>query len=436
MMTKNDLNFKLDKTDNQLTSKCGLIEIYELAISLGINKLISDYIPRSKSNRSYKPENFVIPILLTLLGGGTHIDDIREIKRDKALRKVCMLSNIPSSDSISRWLRNEYNLKALKKINKIICKRILKKVGRNGFTIDNDATYAESGNKDAKQTYKDFRGYSDLYTFIADFGLCISHNFRNGNISPATGIIEQLIESSGFIEKLDKKTSYFRSDSAAYQSSILNYCEEKGITFMITARKDLAVKKIISELPEDGWEKLFDKYGRNTGEEYYETVHTTNKSLKAFTLIVQRKPIIEKNETVSLFPDDRYKYHVIATNEENMSPEEIIKYANGRGNVENYIKETKYGFGMDNFPSSDFIGNAVWHEMGVLAYNLVIAFKTLILDEEWEKVTVSTLRWKFIFIAGKVIEHGRKIILKVSKECYELLHKARDKIRSLEFCDA
>lgn len=435
-MTKKILNFKLDKTDNQLTSKCGLIEIYDLAISLGIKELISNYIPRSKSNRSYKSEDYVTPILLTLLGGGKRIDDIREIKRDKALRKVCKISNVPSPDAIGRWLRNEKNLKALKKINTIICKKIIKKVERNGFTIDNDATYAESSNKGAKQTYKDFRGYSDLYTFIADFGLCISHDFREGNISPATGIKEQLIESYDFIKDSGKEISYFRSDSAAYQSSILNYCGKKGITFMITARKDLAVKKIISELPEDGWIRIFDEHGKETNKEYYETVHTTNKGDKAFSLIVQRQLIEDKNETLILFPNDRYKYHVIATNEENLESEEIIKYANGRGNVENYIKETKYGFGLDNFPSYDFIGNAVWHELGVLAYNLVIAFKTIVLDEEWEQMTVSTLRWEFMFIAGKVIEHGRRIILKVSNEYYDLLHKARDKIRSLIFCDA
>lgn len=433
IVTDKILNFKLDKTNDQMTSRCGLIEVYDLAISLGIKELISNYIPRSKSNRSYKPEDYVIPILLTLLGGGRCIDDIREIKNDRALREICNL-NVPSPDAIGRWLRNEKNLKALKKINKIICKKIIKKIKRNGFTIDNDATYAESSNKDAKKTYKGFKGYSDLYTFIDDLGLCISHDFREGNISPSTGITEQLVESYEFIESLGKKISYFRSDSAAYQSSVINFCMDKGITFMITASKDVAVKKIISEIPEDGWTKLLEEDGQETGKEYYETVHTTNGSKKSFGLIIQRQLMVDKNETLNLF--DTYKYHVIATNEENLEPEEIIKYANGRGNVENYIKETKYGFGLDNFPSYDFIGNAVWHEIGVLANNLTVAFKVIVLGEGWEHLTISTLRWKFIFIAGKIIEHGRRIILKVSNECYELLHRARDKIRNLTFCEA
>ncbi|MBU0502680.1 MAG: transposase [bacterium] len=67
--------------------------------------------------------------------------------------------------------------------------------------------------------------------------------------------------------------------------------------------------------------------------------------------------------------------------------------------------------------------------MGVLAYNLSIAVKRLFLEESWQTKTIATLRWQLIFIAGKVVEHGRQLFLKVADIYFELLQSIREKIR-------
>ena|SRR3989339_2175054 len=92
-------------------------------------------------------------------------------------------------------------------------------------------------------------------------------------------------------------------------------------------------------------------------------------------------------------------------------------------------KEIKSGFGMDYAPSQELKANAVYFEIGVLAYNLTVAVKKLFLEESWAKKTIATLRWQLIFIAGKVIEHGRQLFLKIESAYFELLKNIRAKIR-------
>ena len=65
-----------------------------------------------------------------------------------------------------------------------------------------------------------------------------------------------------------------------------------------------------------------------------------------------------------------------------------------------------------------------------LAYNLFILFKT-ILDANLQKHTLKTIRYKLYNIAGKVIIHARKTILKVNDEFIGILQRIRQKAYEL-----
>ena len=50
-----------------------------------------------------------------------------------------------------------------------------------------------------------------------------------------------------------RKINGFRSDSAAYQASVINHCEKEGIDFAIGADLDEAVKRAIKSMREEDW---------------------------------------------------------------------------------------------------------------------------------------------------------------------------------------
>lgn len=125
-----------------------------------------------------------------------------------------------------------------------------------------------------------------------------------------------------------------------------------------------------------------------------------SKTKEAFKLIVQRG---EEKEKGYLFDEFRYRYYVIATNDFETSPEEIIHFPNQRENSENYNKELKMGLDWNMFPLEDFSANSLFFEPNILVYNLSIALKYLVLKGNWIKK---------LFIHIKPLQNLKKIARK------------------------
>ena len=96
------------------------------------------------------------------------------------------------------------------------------------------------------------------------------------------------------------------------------------------------------------------------------------------------------------------------------NPDEVVWKYNGRGQIENHIKEIKSGFGMEWMPSGDFGANAVYFGIGILTYNLLMAQKLLTMPEEWKTKTIKTVRWLLVEVGGKLVSHSRRMILRIS----------------------
>jgi hypothetical protein len=69
---------------------------------------------------------------------------------------------------------------------------------------------------------------------------------------------------------------------------------------------------------------------------------------------------------------------------------------------------------MEGMTSGEFRANALWFGLGILTYNLTQAQKLMFLPPEWKTKTVATLRWQMIETAGRLIRHGRRLILRLA----------------------
>jgi len=231
------------------------------------------------------------------------------------------------------------------------------------------------------------------------------------------------------------KTIYLRSDSAFYQAAVMNYCWERQWTFTITADQDCAVKAAIRQIPESDWKAYRTREGLATDREIAETVHCLNQSQQAFRLVVVRW----KNAQPSLFEDQKYCYHAVASSrEEAESASEVLWGHQQRGESENWHKELKLEFGMEQMPCGQQEANALFFAIGVLAYNLSLVLKAKLLPPEYRQVSVATLRWKVYRLAGKLVRHARVWVLKVCTEGEKLalLQAARQKCYQLSVSSA
>ena len=112
---------------------------------------------------------------------------------------------------------------------------------------------------------------------------------------------------------------------------------------------------------------------------------------------------------------------------EYLNGENIIKLAHQRGEAELVHRNLKE-FGFEQMPFKKFSSNHAFFQMMVLSFNLYESFKWDICQEV-EVVALSvqpnTFLRTFIDIAGKIVRHGRKCILKVSKEVRDRLSLER-----------
>jgi hypothetical protein len=423
MINQTVLPFKLETTKDMITPHAGLALLGEFAVGLGLNKALDRHLPGPGSGAGYLPSEHVFPLVLMLSGGGRSLEDSREIRSDAGLREILPLRRMPSTDATGDWLRRSGNnggLEGLGAVNRRILKRALKKKKEKEYTLDIDATGIESEKETAKMTYKGYTGYMPMVGHLAENGLVVGDEFREGNDSPGSRNLEFLKYCERQMPK-GKKIKAFRGDSAAYQANVINYCQNNGIKYAIGGDLDEAVKKVIPTIKDDEWRPYQNGF-------IGETVHCMNKTKEAFRLVVIRRPF-----QGNLFDSEESpeRYTIIATNRDE-SAEELVKWYNQRGECsENRIKELKIGFGMERMPCGQFEANAVFFRIGVLAYNIGRLFILSTMDESWHRHQVQTLRWKFYGTAGKIVFHGRYVYLKVSRSLQKLFAHVR--LRSWEF---
>lgn len=419
MIKQTQLNFKLGLTANEITSRAGLAVYSEFLRGFGMKDLIDKHMPLPGSNRGYGAWSYIEPLMLMQYGGGRHIEDLREVAEDKALKRLVGIEGIPSASTVGDWLRrmgSGRGLAALKQVTDEANRKALHLDDTKDYTLWSDPTLIESGKADAKMSYEGFKGYRPIVTAFKELPVIAHHEFRDGN---AMGDAKEAVEAAYRVLPEGKRIRHASLDSEFYTADVINFLTKKGTTFAIVADKDASVKEAISKLK--AWRPFKQEDGTVTDREIAETVHTMNKTEKSFRLIVLRW-----SKEATLFEPEQYCYHAIATSLEGPAWEAVWEY-NGRGQMENVIKELKGGFGMESLPSGDFGANAFWFALGVLTYNTFILQKELLLPEEYRTKTIGTLRWSLIGIAGKVVRHGRRLwlLLATTWEKLSIYHQMR-----------
>ena len=428
MIQQTVMPFKLKRTEEMITARSGLVIFAEFMKALKLNRLISKYMPKPGSGAGISAISYVKPITLMLYGGGEAIGDTREIREDKPLRKAIGLKRVPSPSAIGDWLRRmgiKGGIAGMERVNYELTLKALKQDKRKGYTLIIDPSIIETQKREAKMTYLGFKGYRPVMATLKELGLVIAYEFKEGNDNGGKlKIIKQAFDNM----PEGKEIVRVLLDSEYYTNEVIEYLTDKGVSWAIAADKDRAVKGAIRGIPEAEWKPYKNKEGVMTGREVAETVHATNKGKVAFRLVVLRW----RDKQGNLF-EDPYNYHCIATNMVVENAEEVIWRYNGRSQIENHIKEIKGGFGMERLPSGDFLANAVYFGIGIMSYNLFIAQKLLTMPDEWQTKSIKSIRWLVVEVAGKLIEHGRQVILKIaaSVEKYRIYLQMRRCIYAL-----
>jgi hypothetical protein len=412
MIRQTVLPFKLERTEEKVTARSGLALYAEFMKGIGLEELVDRHMPRPESGRGFRAICYIGPLSMMLYGGGEAIEEVREIREDHPLREAIQLERVPSCSAIGDWLRRmgeRGGIGGMERINDGVVERVLKAEERKGYTLMVDPTVIESSKREARMTYLGVKGYRPVVASLKENGLVIAYEFREGNaIGDGVKALKKAFRKMQRIGK-GKRIEEVVLDAEYYSHEVMDYLEEEKVRWAIVVDQDEAVKRLIKGIGEAEWEGYRTQDGIATDREIADTVHVMNRGKSAFRVIILRW----RERQGDLFKGT-YSYHCIATNMVEESPEEVVWKYNGRAQVENHIKEIKSGFGMEWMPSGDFGANGVYFGIGILTYNLFIAQKLLTMPEEWSTKTIKSVRWFLMEVGGKLVFHGRRMILKIA----------------------
>lgn len=258
----NILPYKLKSTNEQLTSRAGLLLVAQLMTQLQLSKSINSYFPSPKSNRGIPASSYLETLILMQHEGSFHLDDVKHFHEDEALTQVLGIKQIPQASALGNWLRRTGNdgqgMKSLSCVNKRVLKTALHRC--KGITLDIDATEIFSHKADAQWAYKKNQGYMPMVGHIAEVGMVVACDFRSGSTSPAKENLEFIQQCHSALPK-DCYIKSLRIDAAGYQKKIIQYCEEQTIHYAIRAKMSASIKAHIEALDEKDWQPLIHKNG-------------------------------------------------------------------------------------------------------------------------------------------------------------------------------
>ena len=197
-----------------------------------------------------------------------------------------------------------------------------------------------------------------------------------------------------------------RADSGFYTRAIVAVCRDKSVRFSITVRQHVSVRNIIEDIPETDWTPI--PYWMEGAADVAETEYTpfgSEPDAVPVRLIVRRvKPT--PGSQLALFTN--YGYHAFITDREGDTLDLEADHRR-HAEIENAIRDLKYGVGLNHFPSGRFPANAAWLAVQIMAHNLTRWTTRIGLGEP--VVTTKTLRRRFFSLARRLTHKARRLTL-------------------------
>jgi len=416
---------RLKATTEPLTVHTGLSLFYAMAEILKIPKSLDDHVQVKQRDSGYPESEHILALAANAFVGGDFLDDLEALREDDAIKMAIGRKEIPDPTTAGDFCRR-FSRGHILQINKAFAEiehEVYKKrKDVSDLTIDVDAKVHEVYGKKKQGAAKAYNGVYSLqpmYAFADETDELLHVEVRSGNTHPGAKAVSYLRRLAKKIPSSVEKI-YLRSDSAFYNREVVEFCEEKGWEFSITADQTAALLRAINTLAPDAWCQDTEDAEIAYGEFTYNPV----KWKKGCRYLVRREREKEKQGQKALF--EKYSYYVVVTNKEG-EVKALMKTHAGRGRCEKRIGQFTNEF-LSHLPLKEFMANWVYLLCAQLAYNLSLWIRDLVLPKGYRKKHIKRIRRTIGLIASKVISGGRQISLRISL----LHHWWRDFVQAWE----
>lgn len=395
--------------DQHAVAYAGLIQTATLAQRLGLRELFDEHVRLGDTPGHAHAGHKAMTLVHSALAGGECIDDADALRAGRT--QAVLGHELRAPSTLGTFLRS-FKWGHVRQLDRV-AGAALKRAWRAGagpkedeaVTIDVDATICETyglAKQGGKFGYSGVRGYHPLLASVAGSGEVVHTRLRGGNANSGRGAASFVAEAFRRVRRAGATGPLtLRADSGFYSRAVVAACRRAKVRFSITVRLQARLRDCIEAVPEEDWTAI--PYWQEGGADVAEIAYAPFAQKQAVRLIVRR---VRPSPGTQLALLTHYTYHAFISDRQGETLELEADHRR-HAEVENVVRDLKYGVGLNHLPSGRFAANAAWLVLNVIAHNLARWVTRLGLGPD-TALTTRTLRRRLLCVPGRLTHSARK----------------------------
>ena len=392
----------------------GYIDVLNFSHALRIKETISKrFNPAKSTHRFYSDADILQRLLDLTILGIDRIENADLLYNDTLLRQLRDLNCDPSPSTLRRELENCYakDITDLEEINTDLLENQSNfSTSPQEVTLLIDLTPINSYGQQQRARAgfnhrKTKKCFQALIATIQETQDIIKIDLKPGNFLPSAQKMKKFMSECLSLIPSHLKVVKVRLDSGFWSFPLLNFLEENNLEYFVkgTLKNNTPLTSLPSRIPEKNWTRVPQTtIWVSCKMQYY-----SSKYKKSYPLIfIREKTKKSDNKQLEIELGPNYSYRPLFSNSFK-TPLKIYKTYNKGALVEDVIKEVKNEFFLDKISSHKFKANYAFLKIKVIAYNILNAFKRLIIKGRWATRSARTIRNWLIKIPCLISSHGK-----------------------------
>jgi Transposase DDE domain group 1 len=405
-------NIKIACNNSGLTHYGGILFFQEFLRVLQFRRSLAQRVEDFRLHHDYSLSQMIVAVMYPIVLGLDRLENAALLRSDTTFQYLTGLPSYPDPQSLRRFLLHappQFRHRLRRFNNWLLQHFIHQPEHRSRLILDLDSTVVtvfgsqEGAEVGYNPRYRGKRSYDPLLCLEANSSFLWDTELRPGNAGTWSESPELL--ACGLLSiPSDIRELRFRADAGFGYNAVLETLELSRAQYAVVARMTASLKRMLGGLKYEPF---------NPQWEVAECEHRISERAPARRCIVARRPIEETEPQPTLFTLARYAYRAWWTNLP-LSPPGVWHFYDGRAGMEPRIGELREHFALRKIPTRAFEANALYLEIIRLAYNLVTAFQRTCLPEDWQDLTLRTLRYRLLWLPGELTRPQNRPILRLA----------------------
>jgi hypothetical protein len=393
--------------DEHAVADAGLVLPATLAQHLELRALFDEMVDLGDAAGHANVGHKAMTLISSALAGGDCIDDADALRAGDT--EVVLGHGVLAPSTLGTFLRS-FTWGHARQLDRV-SGELLARAWRAGagpgdaaVTLDVDSTICETYGL-AKQGgvfgHTKVRGYHPLLAAVAGTGDVVHCRLRGGNANSGRGAKSFLTETFNRLRAAGASGPVtLRADSGFYSRKVVAACRNAEVRFSITVKLSKALHKAIAQIPDDAWRPIpYFLDGADVAETSYRPFGKQQPELRLIVRRVRPTP----GTQLALFVE--FSYHAFITDRVGATLDLEADHRR-HAEIENTIRDLKYGVGLNHLPSGRFGANTAWFALNVIGHNLSRWTGRIGLGENL--ITHKTLRRRYLHLPGRLTRSGRR----------------------------